>query len=120
MKVLVSSQGPTLDSPLDLRFGRAACFLLVDTLSLDFSVVENSQNLNLPQGAGIQAGKIAVSTGADAVITGNCGPKAFDVLKTAGLEVVVNASGRVIDAVQNYKNGQLSSTAAPNVEGHWA
>lgn len=120
MKVLVSSQGPTLNAPLDPRFGRAAMFLLVDTETLDFSVVENTQNLNLPQGAGIQAGKTAASTGAQAVLTGHCGPKAFDVLQAAGIAVVVGASGRVIDAVQHYKNGRLQAADIPNVEGHWA
>ncbi|TWI67799.1 putative Fe-Mo cluster-binding NifX family protein [Desulfobotulus alkaliphilus] len=119
MKVLVSSQGQTLDAALDPRFGRAACFLLVDTESLEYSVVENFQNLNLPQGAGIQAGKTAAATGAAAVLTGHCGPKAFDVLQAAGIEVVVGASGRVIDAVQHYKNGKLETAMAPDVEGHW-
>ncbi|MDY0163988.1 NifB/NifX family molybdenum-iron cluster-binding protein [Desulfobotulus sp.] len=119
MKVLVSSQGRTLDAPLDPRFGRASCFLLVDTETLDYSVVENTQNLHLPQGAGIQAGKTAAAAGAEAVLTGHCGPKAFDVLQAAGITVVVGASGRVIDAVQHYKNGRLKKAASPNVEGHW-
>ena len=119
MKIAVTSQGTHLTSNLDPRFGRAAYFLVVDTESLEFDVVENTQNLNLPQGAGIQAGKTVADTGARVLITGHCGPKAFDVLNAAGIEIVVGAGGRVVDAIQHYKNGMLEKTDAPDVEGHW-
>ncbi len=55
MKVAVTSSGKTLDSPVDPRFGRAAYFLIVDTDSLEFEVVDNTDNINAFKGAGIQA-----------------------------------------------------------------
>ena len=55
MKVIVTSQGQELNSPVDPRFGRAKYFLVVDTETGDFSAADNSQNLNAAQGAGIQA-----------------------------------------------------------------
>lgn len=119
MKIAVTSQGNTLDADIDPRFGRAANFIVVDPETLEFQVVENTQNLNLPQGAGIQAGKTVAGTDANVVITGHCGPKAFDVLKMAEIKIVVGASGRVIDAVQDYKNGKLDPAATADVEGHW-
>ena len=77
------------------------------------------QNLNLPQGAGIQAAKTIVDHKADVLISGNCGPKAFDVLNAAGVKIVTGGKGRVIDAITQYKNGQLKAADEPNVEGHW-
>ncbi|MBW2000092.1 MAG: NifB/NifX family molybdenum-iron cluster-binding protein, partial [Deltaproteobacteria bacterium] len=52
MRVAVSSQGEDLNAEVDPRFGRASKFLVVDTKDMSFEVVENSQSLNLPQGAG--------------------------------------------------------------------
>jgi predicted Fe-Mo cluster-binding NifX family protein len=57
MRIAISSQDKDLNANLDPRFGRAAYFIIVDPETMAFEVVENSQNLNLSQGAGIQAGK---------------------------------------------------------------
>ncbi|SLM29709.1 conserved hypothetical protein [Desulfamplus magnetovallimortis] len=119
MKVAISSSGTTLDSALDPRFGRAANFLIVDTDTMEVEVKENTQNLNLPQGAGIQAGKTVAESGAQAVITGNCGPKAFNVLQMAGIKVVTGIQGTVKEAIEKFKQDELEFSQAPNVEGHW-
>ncbi len=119
MKIAVTSSGKTLDSDLDPRFGRALYFLIVDTETMALEVKENSQNLNLPQGAGIQAGKTVADTGAEAVITGNCGPKAFNVLTAANIKVITGVNGTVKDAVEKFKSGELQHAGGPNVEGHW-
>ena len=60
MKVAVTSSGKSLDSAVDPRFGRAAYFLIVDTDSLDFEVVDNADNINAFKGAGIQAAALRV------------------------------------------------------------
>lgn len=119
MKIAISSTGATLDSDLDPRFGRAQNFIVVDTDTMAFEVKENVQNLNLPQGAGIQAGKTVADLGVEAVITGNCGPKAFNVLEAAGVKVITGISGTVKDAVDELKTGRLEYAGGPNVEGHW-
>ena len=119
MKIAVTSAGNELISDMDPRFGRAKYFIIVDPATLEYEVAENKQNLNLPQGAGIQAAKTIVDQKADVLISGNCGPKAFQVLNAAGIKVVTGAKGRVIDAVTQYKSGQLQIVEAANVEGHW-
>ncbi|MBN1841019.1 MAG: NifB/NifX family molybdenum-iron cluster-binding protein [Deltaproteobacteria bacterium] len=119
MRIAVTSTGNELISDLDPRFGRAQYFLIVDPETLAYEAVENKQNLNLPQGAGIQAAKTVVDQNADVLISGNCGPKAFDVLNAAGIKVVTGAKGRVMDAITQYKSGQLETVEGPNVEGHW-
>ena len=119
MKIAVTSTGKDLTSDVDPRFGRAAHFIIVDSATLEFEVVENTQNLNLPQGAGIQAGKTILNSKAEVLITGNCGPKAFKVLNEAKIKIITAAKGRVIDVVQQYKNGNLNTSQGANVEGHW-
>jgi predicted Fe-Mo cluster-binding NifX family protein len=119
MRIAISSEGSDLDSKLDSRFGRAAFFIIVDSDTAGFEVVKNHQNLNLPQGAGIQAGKTIADNNIDALITGFCGPKAFRVLQNAGVQIMTGASGKVTDALEQFKQGKLEVISKANVEGHW-
>ncbi|MDD4202401.1 MAG: NifB/NifX family molybdenum-iron cluster-binding protein [Candidatus Omnitrophica bacterium] len=119
MKIAVTSSGKDLFSDIDPRFGRAQNFIIVDSESMEFKCVVNEQNINAPSGAGIQAGQIVAKSGAEILITGNCGPKAFAVLDRAKIKVVVGVTGTVKEAVEKYKRGELESTDSSNVEGHW-
>ena len=119
MRIAISSAGKELDSKLDPRFGRAAYFIILDADTMDFEAVENTQNFNLPQGAGVQAGKTIADRHVDALITGHCGPKAFKVLQTAGIKIVTGAGGKVVDAVDQFKRGELQVASEADVEGHW-
>ncbi len=120
MKIALTATGTDLSSDLDPRFGRAERFLVVDTDTMDVQVVENTRNQNLARGAGIQAASSLVDSGARVLITGNCGPKAFQVLQQAGVEVVTGVRGKISDIIAQYKSGRLQPAAQPNVQGHWA
>ena len=119
MKIAITSTGKELDSNLDPRFGRADYFIIVDPETKALEVVENSQNLNLPQGAGIQAGKTIIDHHIDVLVTGHCGPKAFKVLQQAGVKVMTGAAGTVADAIAQFSSGELETSAEADVEGHW-
>ena len=119
MKIALTSTGKELTSEMDPRFGRAAYFIFVDPETLEYEAVENSENVNVAQGAGIQAGKAIVEKGAEVLITGFCGPKAFKVLESSGIKTIVGVKGRVKDVIENYKSGKYKETKAPNVDGHW-
>ena len=119
MKIAVTSTGTELTSDIDPRFGRAAYFVIINPDTMKYEAIENKQAFDLPKGAGIQAGQTIVDQNVDALITGNCGPKAFQILEHAGIKILLGANGRVIDAVQQYKNGELKYAQSPNVEGHW-
>jgi hypothetical protein len=54
MKIAITSEGSTLDDRMDQRFGRASKFIIFETDDESFAVVDNDQNLNAAQGAGIQ------------------------------------------------------------------
>lgn len=120
MKIAVTASGNTLDSPVDPRFGRAAFFTVVDADTGAFEVHDNAQNLNAAQGAGIQAAETVSRLGAEVVITGHCGPKAFRALRAANIQIVVGANGTVREAVERFKKGELKAAGTPDVEGHWA
>lgn len=119
MKLLVTAQGPTVDSPVDPRFGRARYFILVDSDTGDAVVHDNAQNLDAPQGAGIQAAQAAVRLGAEAVLTGHVGPKAFATLQAAGVAVYGGAVGSVAQAIEMFRRGGLRPAVKADVEGHW-
>ena len=119
MKMAVTSQGTDLGSRVDPSFGRAKYFVLVDTETGELSAHDNQQNLNAPQGAGIQAARNVAQLGAEAVITGNIGPKAFATLQAGGVEIHIGADGSVGDAIKQFQDGRLERAGKANVEGHW-
>ena len=120
MKVIVTAQGPGMESSVDPRFGRAKYFVLVDTETGEHAAHDNAQNLNAAQGAGIQSAQSAARLGAEAVVTGHVGPKAFATLRAAGIAIYTGASGTVGEAVAVFRTGQLQAAARADVEGHWA
>jgi len=119
MKVAVTSRGRDLDSELDPRFGRASCFIVLNTETGEHEVVDNQQNLNAAQGAGVQAAQTIVNQKVEAVLTGHCGPKAFRVLETAGIKVFLGAEGTVADAMAKLMGGGYRASEMHDVEGHW-
>lgn len=119
MKLVLTSQGTSMQSLVDPRFGRARCLVIVDTETGTFSAVDNSVFMDAVQGAGIQTGKRVGELGADAVITGNVGPKAFAALRAGNVKIYTGASGTVAEAVNLFREGKLATTESPNVEGHW-
>ena len=117
MKIAISSSGQDLAAQLDPRFGRCSYFLIIETDDLNFEVFENENNA-LGGGAGIQSAQFVASKGAKALITGNCGPNAMQILSAAGVQVYVGQSGIIKDIVESYKNAELTPTAEANTSLH--
>lgn len=119
MKVAITSSGCDLSAPLDPRFGRAAGFLLVDTDTGIVMYQTNEQNLNAAQGAGIQTAQNVAATGAEAVISGHFGPKAFRVLTASNITAYPSSAATVGEALDLFKAGKLAAADGADVEGHW-
>jgi len=120
VKIAVSSRAGSLDSALDPRFGRAAHFIVYDTETASYEAISNEESVDAAQGAGIKAAETISRLGAQVLITGHCGPKAFETLKAAGIEVVLVSEGcTVSQALEKHKSGQLKATGASDVSGHW-
>jgi predicted Fe-Mo cluster-binding NifX family protein len=117
MKIAVSASDPELSSPVDPRFGRCAYFLFVDSETMQFEALENP-NVTSSSGVGIQSAQLIAKKGANVLLTGSCGPNAFQTLQAAGIEVVVGVTGTIQDAVQQFKSGKLQHAAQPNVSSH--
>jgi predicted Fe-Mo cluster-binding NifX family protein len=119
MKIAVTCQGEDVAESIDPRFGRAKTFAIYDTDSREICFISNEQNMQAAQGAGIQAARTIIDSGAKILITGNVGPKAFTALKSGGIEMYTGASGTVEQAINDYHSGKLKKAEAANVEGHW-
>jgi predicted Fe-Mo cluster-binding NifX family protein len=119
MKIAVSTSGDSPAAALDARFGRAPKFLIHDTESGAYTSIDNEQNLNAAQGAGIQSAQNVARAGAEAVITGHTGPKAFAVLAQAGIAVYLSDAPTVADALAALAAGTLKRQESADVEGHW-
>ena len=120
MKIAFSTSGADLNAPLDPRFGRAAKFLVYDTETASFAVIDNQQNLNAAQGAGIQSAQNVAATGAQVLVSGHCGPKAFRVLAAAGIKVYTSDAPTVSVALEAVREGKLKESTGADVEVHWA
>ncbi|MFW5871666.1 MAG: NifB/NifX family molybdenum-iron cluster-binding protein [bacterium] len=120
MILAITSMGKDLKSGIDQRFGRAKYIILYNTDDSSFECHDNNLNLNAPQGAGIQTAQNIVDEGANVVITGNLGPKAFIVLNTANVKTFWSKDVTVEDAIQSYMNNELQELTNPNVQGHWS
>jgi predicted Fe-Mo cluster-binding NifX family protein len=118
MKIAITTQGNDLNALVDPRLGRCRKFVLIDSESMEYNVIDNS-NATASGGAGIQTAQFLASQKVQAVITGNCGPNAFKTLNAAGIPVYVGADGSVNDALDAYKDGKLEQTAQANVGGHF-
>ncbi|MFH0779183.1 MAG: NifB/NifX family molybdenum-iron cluster-binding protein [Candidatus Eisenbacteria bacterium] len=119
MKIVFTTSGNDLNAPLDSRFGRAPKLLVYDLESGTFEVVDNQQNVNAAQGAGIQAAETVARLGAKSLVTGHCGPKAFRVLSRAGVKVFNTGAATVAEALEEYTSGRLQEARSADVEGHW-
>jgi predicted Fe-Mo cluster-binding NifX family protein len=118
MKIALTASGPELSNPIDPRFGRCPYFIFIDPDTMKFEALENP-NVVSPSGAGIQAAQFVADKGAKVLLTGSCGPNAFQTLQAAGVDVIVGISGTVEDAVKQYKSGQFKATPQANVPSHF-
>ena len=119
MKIAITAEANEISAKVDRRFGRTKWFAVYDTDTEEWKWIGNEQALNLPQGAGIQAAQHVVNENVEVVLTGHCGPKAFRTLTAAGLKIVVNVTGTVEQAAEQYQAGALQPAANADVEGHW-
>ncbi len=119
MKIAFSTHGDSLNSPLDSRFGRAPRFLIFDDETGLLNSIENTQNLNAAQGAGIQSAMTLCQEKVDCVITGHCGPKAFQTLEAANIKVYLSKAETITDAYELLKAGKLTAAEDANAEAHW-
>jgi predicted Fe-Mo cluster-binding NifX family protein len=117
MRIVVTANGDYLDAPLSPVFGRCPKYVFVDTETLAVEAIENPA-LSSSAGAGIQAAQFVVERGARAVLTGNIGPNAANVLQGADVPVYQVYEGTVRQAAEMFRQGRLSLLGGANVASH--
>jgi predicted Fe-Mo cluster-binding NifX family protein len=117
MRIAVSAQGETLDSLTSPIFGRCPSFILVDTETWGYEALANPA-ISQGGGAGIQAAQFILKQGAQALLTGNLGPNAFEVLVAAGVQGYLAPEGTVRAAVEAFLAGRLQPLGGANVSAH--
>jgi predicted Fe-Mo cluster-binding NifX family protein len=120
MKIAIPTTGTTLDDPCGKVFGRASSFCLVDSDNLEWSIHENPAR-DASGGAGVQAAQYLSDLKAEIVMGASFGPKAFDALQAAGIQMLLLPSGEKLtcrEALQSYQSGRLQTANTPSHSGH--
>ena len=117
MKIAITSMGAKLEDKVDPRFGRCHYFILFDTDTNKFEAIENTGAQGMG-GVGIQSGQIMADKGVETVLTGSCGPNAFQTLQAAGIKVITGVSGTVQEAIDKYKLGGFKPVSQANASAH--
>jgi predicted Fe-Mo cluster-binding NifX family protein len=117
MKIAATSNSRSLDDVIEPRFGRCRYYLIVETDTLDFEAIENP-SISLVGGAGIQSAQLMADKGVTNVLTGNCGPNAYQTLNAAGINIIVGCSGIIREVIQQFKEGNLTGATQPNAQAH--
>jgi predicted Fe-Mo cluster-binding NifX family protein len=118
MKIAVAATGPSMGDQVESRFGRTPYYLFVDPDTMEYEAVQNP-NVTAGGGVGIQSAQLMSDRGVQYVLTGNCGPNAFQVFRAAGIQVIVGVTGAVRQAVEQFKAGAFTGTTQANVASHF-
>ncbi|OPX21040.1 MAG: hypothetical protein BZ151_00970 [Desulfobacca sp. 4484_104] len=119
MRVCVTSQGNTLDSQIDPRFGRCNYFILADPDTMEYQAHPNPAR-DAIGGAGIQGSQWVANQGVQVVLTGRLGPNAQQVFAASGIKVAMDVEGTVDEVLEAFKAGRIvvqDVSAIANVSG---
>lgn len=113
MLIAFTAMENSLEALIDPRFGRAAYYIIINTETDDVTIHDNSDGINASNGAGTGAAQTLSEYGVTELYTGRVGPKAADVLDTAGIIYHENVRGTVQEILAKIKTGNFSpSTVA--------
>jgi predicted Fe-Mo cluster-binding NifX family protein len=88
MKVAITSNGNTLESKLDQRFGRCQYFTVYDTDTKGIEFIPNP-NKDAQEGAGPASVQLVASRGVQKVISGEFGIKIKSLLDSLKIQMVI-------------------------------
>ena len=105
MKLMITAQGPSLESPVDRRFGRCAWLILFDTETSKWEAFQNP-GVSQSGGAGVAAAQFVVDKGAEVVLSGDFGPNASRAFQAAniGMQRFTDNTTTVQEAVEQFKH----------------
>lgn len=115
MKIAVSTDGQDLGSRVSPVFGRCPYFVMIemeDNEIINFQVLENPA-ISQSSGAGTAAAQLVGDEGAEVIISGAVGPRAFTALKKWDILIYRAEPGSVEENVGKMLQGKLEEVESP-------
>jgi predicted Fe-Mo cluster-binding NifX family protein len=107
MKLCFTAKGATLESLSEDRFGRAPYFIIVESENGSFEAIQNPY-ADGAGGVGPKAAQVLIAQDVKALISGQVGGNAKEVLVAAGIAMYVyKAGGTVKDAFDQFTKNTL-------------
>ncbi len=116
--IAISTLGKEAHSQVDNRFGRSEYFVFFNPENGNFTGQENPFSSE-GSGAGVRTAQFLAEKNTDILLTGNVGPKAMQVLRSAGIKVCPGASGTAKEALEAFQAGKLKPADFPSVEANF-
>lgn len=111
MLLLVGADGNKIDSPIAIRFGHAAFYLLYNTETKHLEAFENNSDEhnheNLQQ---------FLNKGVESFIVGNIGPHAFQTINTPTSKVFLARKMNVQEAIEKSLHDELKQLTEPTAK----
>ncbi len=95
MIIAVTAKEASLQSEVDPRFGRAAYFLIANSLTGEVYAHDNTEGIDAANGSGTGASQLLAEYNVDILYTGHVGPKAAEVLEKAKIAYHEHTEGTV-------------------------
>ena len=115
MKIAITTETASLDGAFCASFGRADHFVFVDIETEAWQAYANPAR-DASGGAGIQAAQFISENGAQAAISGDFGPKAYNALAAGGIQMFLAPASEPLTArelLARFQKGQLKQVSAP-------
>ena len=111
MLIAITALENSVQSEIDPRFGRAAYYIIANTVTDEVTIHDNSDGTGASNGAGTGAAQTLSEYGVKALYTGSVGPKAADVLQKANIPYYENFTGTVQNLIDQLKAGGAPQNA---------
>ncbi|MBN1433692.1 NifB/NifX family molybdenum-iron cluster-binding protein [Candidatus Fermentibacterales bacterium] len=118
MLVALASTGEGAGARVSQVFARCPFYVFHDTGTGEYESMPNPA-LEQPGGAGVRAAELICNRGAEAVIAGNFGPKAFSVLLGAGARCFRSGELTLAEAVEALSGGKLEELSSASTDAHY-
>jgi len=108
MKIAISTSENNLKGEVSELFGRCPYFVIVeidDQKVVNTEIIKNDSEKQM-SGAGVSTSRLIAEKEVEAVITGNVGPRAKEILDQFNIQIYLDR-GKIEDAINDYINGKL-------------
>jgi len=102
VKICATAESDNLDAAVAQHFGKSPYFIFVDSVTMEWEVVENPAD-RTEKGAGMQVAPILIERDVDLLITGKVGTNTSQILAIAEIKVVQGVTGSVREALEEHK-----------------